>query len=166
MNIQFNETLAKAKGQVQIRDWSLWIKHILGSPKLQTYLSELPENDTVELVVGGIRGHWVKKKNSPDGSSTPGLKPLGKSRDAWFDWYKTRRGELVEIKLASANNADNKSSPSSTRLNADTDNDIGFERASRTEQNAAWAAFESLGQAGWHYDGVPLSRDDLHERRG
>ncbi len=96
MSMAESETEAGA-GRVEIRDWSLWTKHVRGAPALVALLEALAEDEVVELVVDGRRGEWVKKKSSASAAPTPGLKPVGRMRDTWFEWFKTRRGDLVSI---------------------------------------------------------------------
>lgn len=151
-----SETEAAA-GRVEIRDWSLWTKHVRGAPALVALLDGLAEDDVVELVVDGRRGEWVKKKSGANGAPTPGLKPVGRMRDTWFEWFKTRRGDLVSITLAG--DAPARSAPPPAAA-PDT-----LARAPQTDRDAAWAAFEALSQAGWRRDGPREGgRDDWHAR--
>ncbi|MGJ3231397.1 MAG: hypothetical protein ACFE0P_06345 [Oceanicaulis sp.] len=156
MSMVESETEAGA-GRVEIRDWSLWTKHVRGAPALVALLEGLAEDDVVELVVDGRRGEWVKKKSSASGAPTPGLKPVGRMRDTWFEWFKTRRGDLVSIALAG--DAPARSTPANTAT-SDT-----LARAPQAERDAAWSAFEALSEAGWRWDGPrETARDDLHAR--
>ena len=144
-------------GRVEIRDWSLWTKHVRGAPALGTLLEGLAEDDVVELVVDGHRGEWVKKKSSAGGAPTPGLKPVGRMRQTWFEWFKTRRGDLVSIALAA--DAPARSAPPPAAVSD------ALERAPQADRDSAWAAFEALSQAGWRWDGPrDGGRDDLHAR--
>ena len=144
-------------GRVEIRDWSLWTKHVRGAPALVALLEGLAEDEVVELVVDGRRGEWVKKKSSASGAPTPGLKPVGRMRDTWFEWFKTRRGDLVSVALAGE-----------TPLRAESTNRTApgaLDRAPKADREAAWAAFEALSEAGWRWDGPrETARDALHER--
>jgi hypothetical protein len=146
--------------RIEVRDWSIWTKHVSGDAALAARLEALPEDSLVTLIVGGKRGQWVKKKDSKTGATTPGLKPIGPMRDIWFDWYKTRRGELLEIIWDDAVDG-------GAALGARPANRAQGQiaKASPAEQQAAWAAFEALGHAGWRCEGREVgSRDDLHGR--
>lgn len=151
--------VAEKIGRVQIRDWSLWTKHISGDAALAARLEALPEDALITLIVDGERGEWVKKKNSKTGAPTPGLKPIGPMREIWFDWYKTRRGALLEIECPDGDGRSRTSALPRRALNA------RLEAASPADQEAAWSAFEALAAAGWRWDGPrSTGRDELHER--
>lgn len=81
---------------VEIRDHSLWPKHIHGNDPLKDRLLNLDEGGLVELEVNGFRGWWKKMDIGKDGRSVPGIKALGKARDHWHD-LQDRRGDLVSI---------------------------------------------------------------------
>ncbi len=157
MTVLENETEAHS-GRVEIRDWSLWTKHVRGASALVELLEGLEDDQVVELVVDGQAGEWVKKKSSARGAATPGLKPVGKMRDIWFDWFKTRRGELVSVALAPNARAPGRAAPARSPAS-------GLDTASEADRAAAWAAFEALSQAGWRREQAgETGRDALHER--
>lgn len=140
-------------GSVEVRDYSLWTKHIHGNPELARLIERLKEDDTVTLRVGGHEGVWVKKKNGTTGIPTPGLKPVGAIRKIWFGWFADRRGDLVDIELIGK--------PPEVRA---------FRHAAGSAANvgdgdeAAWDAFLELGRAGWRLEPGNFDRSDLHER--
>jgi hypothetical protein len=163
MTVLVNEAAADG-GRVEIRDWSLWTKHVRGAAALVAMLEGLEDDQIVELVVDGHPGEWVKKKSSARGASTPGLKPVGKMRDVWFDWFKTRRGELVSVTLAPNNGPPGAVVPALPTAPA-RPAVSGLDSASTAERAAAWAAFEALSQAGWRRgDASETGRDALHDR--
>lgn len=84
---------------VEIRDHALWIKHVHGNSVLTKKLTSLEAGDVIELRVDGFRGTWVKMSDGKDGRSTPGIKPVGKARDAWHR-LQDRRGDLAPIDFA------------------------------------------------------------------
>ena len=84
---------------VEIRDHSLWPKHIHGNDELKEHLLNLEEGGLVELEVDGFRGMWKKMDAGKDGRATPGIKALGKAREHWHG-LQDRRGDLVSIKKA------------------------------------------------------------------
>lgn len=145
------------EGRVEIRDWSLWSKHVRGAPQLVAALNAMADDEVVELIVDGRRGEWVKKKSSANGAPTPGLKPVGRMRDTWFEWYKTRRGELVSIALAGQVSKRPEPLVAAGAKALDC--------APQADREAAWAAFEALSEAGWRWEGPrQTGRDAWHER--
>ena len=82
---------------VEIRDYSLWPKHIHGNEVLKERLVNLDEGELIELVVDGVRGMWKKMDIGKDGRPTPGIKALGIAREHWHG-LQNRRGDLVNIK--------------------------------------------------------------------
>ena len=155
MSIPRQAQTREPKARVEIRDWSLWIKHIQGDRQLAQWLEALGENESVELVVGGMRGRWIKKRDARTGTPTPGLKPVEGMRSTWFHWFKTRRGESVDISLP-------EDSPPAAAIRAGRS---GRPRGtSSAERQAAWNAFIALRTAGWRSEGRRLTREELHER--
>lgn len=84
---------------VEIRDHSIWIKHIHGTGDLKDKLMGLVEGDLIELKVDGFRGMWRKMDDGKDGRKTNGIRGLGLSQKRWHA-LQDRRGELVEIEEA------------------------------------------------------------------
>jgi hypothetical protein len=84
---------------VEIRDHSLWPKHIHGNDALKDRLINLEEGGLVELEIDGFRGMWKKMDMGKDGRSVPGIKAIGKAQEHWHG-LQDRRGELVSIKEA------------------------------------------------------------------
>ncbi len=82
---------------VEIRDHSLWPKHIHGNDPLKDRLLNLGEGGLIELEVDGFQGWWKRMDIGKDGRSVPGIKALGKARGKWHA-LQPRRGELVSIK--------------------------------------------------------------------
>jgi hypothetical protein len=148
-----------AEALVEIRDYSLWIKHVRGSKELAKALEGLRAGDTVRLSVDGHRGVWQKKEDGTNGVSTQGLKPLGEMRDLWFRWFRERRGEMVKIVL-------DEDMQGRAALRRDTGARIPLEypKASKEEQEAAWAALRALSQAGWRSEEPYGPRDELYQR--
>ena len=84
-------------GYVEIRDHSIWIKHIYEGEKLQKYLLGMEQNTLVELEIDGFKGHWIKMSDGKDGRKTNGIKPVGVTKKYWLKMQE-RRGELISIK--------------------------------------------------------------------
>ncbi len=85
----------------EVRDHSLWIKHVTGDDALVSHLSALPPGAAVWLRMEGVEGQWLKMAAQPSGAATPGLKPTGRARDHWHELLQSR-GQRVEIGLADA----------------------------------------------------------------
>jgi hypothetical protein len=148
-----------AEALVEIRDYSLWVKHVRGSNELARMLEGLRAGETIRLSIDGHRGVWQKKEDGSNGVPTQGLKPLGEMRDLWFRWFKERRGEMVKIVLDEALSGDTaKGSARQARI------PLEYPTASKVEQEAAWAAFLALADAGWRSEEPYGPRDELYER--
>lgn len=144
---------------VEIRDYSLWIKHIKGAPELVAALEALRAGELAHLSVGGYKGVWQKKENGSNGLPTQGLKPLGDMRERWFRWFKERRGEMVKIELD-----EDLQGRAVVRRSAAARIPLEYPTASKAEQEAAWAAFLALADAGWRSEEPYGPRDELYER--
>jgi hypothetical protein len=144
---------------VEIRDYSLWVKHIRGNRELVRQLESVRAGGLVYLSIDGHRGVWQKKEDGSNGLPTQGLKPLGEMRELWFRWFRERRGEMVKIVLEQALAGSARTSrASSARI------PLEYPTASKAEQEAAWEAFKQLRHAGWRSSEPYGSRDELHER--
>jgi hypothetical protein len=143
---------------VEIRDYSLWIKHIKGDKQLAAALEALKAGDTVRLSIDGYMGVWQKKEDGSNGLPTQGLKPLGEMRERWFRWFKERRREMVKITLdeeISSRVAQRR--PASARVPLEW-------YGTKAEREAAWAALQADMNSGWRSDGPYGPRDELYER--
>jgi hypothetical protein len=92
-----NAVNSELRGYVEVRDNSLWIKHIYQCETLQKILLEMKQNILVELELDGVKGQWIKMSDGKDGRKTNGIKPIGNTKKFWLKMQK-RRGELVSIK--------------------------------------------------------------------
>jgi hypothetical protein len=82
---------------VQIRDDTLWAKHIEGDSALRDRIMKLPPGTVIDLEIDGIVGHWEKAKAGKDGRPTAAIKPIGPMREIWKR-FQARRGEIVAIR--------------------------------------------------------------------
>lgn len=131
--------------RVQVRDYLIWTKHILGDPSLVERLESLAAGQTVRLRVAETAGVWQKMQdNRANGAPVQGLKPIAAARTHWKGIYESRRGEIVELAVDEPRGE--------------------WEDAPDAERTAAWAAFEALTHAGWQSESTSTDRDDLHER--
>jgi hypothetical protein len=148
-------TLASTKeapmaAKVEIRDTSLWTKHIQGDPQLRERLEALKAGERVRLRIDGRRGFFEKMRPGPNGPM-PGLKPVEDTRQLWRELYPSRAGQLVDLSL------DDENPP----LDAPPPH---WSTASASERTAAWEAFKALTRAGWRSEGPAGGRDELHEK--
>jgi hypothetical protein len=135
--------------KVQVRDRSIWTKHIHGDAELARRLEAMEAGTTIELRIAGSRGWWEKMRSGAAGSQTPGFKPLGEAKEQWGELFRARRGELVELSF------EGPSSPPSAP---------SWAKATDIEREAAWAAFKALTRAGWRSESESTDRAELHER--
>jgi hypothetical protein len=136
--------MVMAEAQVEVRDRVLWIPHIHGGKALAERLERLAAGETTQLKVDGRVGVWEKMRDRPDGSPTPGLKPIGAMGEHWRALFQKRRKALVDI----ADGA------KSAQISARTDE----------ERAAAWQAILDATRAGWRSEAPYGPRDELYER--
>src|SRR2546426_266516 len=113
-----------AMAQVEVRDRSIWTKHIHGDPILARRLEALRAGETVRLAIGGRMGVWQKMEDTPHGLPMPGLKPIGEIREFWKSVYESQRGSLIDLFL------ENEPQPAAAE----------FDSATEQERAAAWTA--------------------------
>ena len=140
--------------QVEIRDTSLWTKHIHDGPELKKKLEALRAGQKIWLRVDGKRACFEKMRPGPNGPM-PGLKPVDTSRALWRTLYPSKAGQLVELTLDEGDPA----APTGTENVATRT----WAQASDVERAAAWEAFKALTKAGWRMEGFAGDRDDLHD---
>ncbi len=71
--LPIDTTIAGKIGEVQLRDYALWIAHIRGDDTLIERLTGLAPDEFFELEVRGTAGTWQKMRAGTDGRQTPGL---------------------------------------------------------------------------------------------
>jgi hypothetical protein len=134
-----------------VRDAVIWAKHIHGDDGVVAHLQSLRGGDTVDLVVDGVRGVWCKMADGKDGRSTSGIRPIGSAQDFWKELAKARRGDLVEVELASPE-------PESRPVIYPA---LG---PTMEERLAAIQRFFELGKMGFGSEDRTMTRDEMHER--
>jgi len=82
---------------VEIRDDTMWAKHIEGGKVLKDRILALAPGEVIELEVDGIVGSWEKTRVGKDGRPQQSIKPLGNMKKVWKR-FQSRRGEIVEIR--------------------------------------------------------------------
>ena len=83
---------------VEIRDDSLWIKHVNIDEDALALLGYMPENTRVIFEIDGTQGEFAKMADGKDRRPTPGYKPVGATRKFWSELQR-RRGEFVSFKI-------------------------------------------------------------------
>lgn len=139
--------------QTAVKDVVIWAKHIHGADDVRERILSLKGGEALELLIDGWRGPWVRMKDGGDGRPTPGIRPIGRTREFWSELFAARRGDLVTVELAPGT-----ARPASTPPSVISGPPSGFRRAAR----------EALvrGLSGYRSQGPALSRDDLHDRTG
>jgi hypothetical protein len=84
---------------VEIRDDTIWAKHVEGGKALRDRIISLAPGELIELEVDGIVGSWEKTRVGKDGRQQQSLKPIGHMKTVWKMW-QSRRREVVEIREA------------------------------------------------------------------
>lgn len=85
-------------GKLEIRDDSIWIKHIQGDERLRSRISALSAGDVLDLEIDGIVGRWERMRNGADGRPTLGIKPIETMRQVWARHWKANVGSMVSIR--------------------------------------------------------------------
>ena len=82
---------------VEIRDDTIWAKHIEGGKGLKDRILSLAPGEVIELEVDGIVGNWEKTRVGKDGRPQQSIKPIGNMKKVWKR-LQSRCGEVVEIR--------------------------------------------------------------------
>ena len=83
---------------VEIRDDSLWIKHVNIDEDALALLGYMPENTRVIFEIAGTQGEFAKMADGKDGRPTPGYKPIGPMKEFWSK-LQQKRGDFVSFKI-------------------------------------------------------------------
>ena len=89
--------MASAENLLEISDVAIWFKHV-GAPGLAQRLKSLGPDESISLETDGIVGSWQRMKPGQDGRETYGIKPVGVMKDIWNDWFRRRKGEVIQIR--------------------------------------------------------------------
>ncbi len=84
---------------VQISDVAIWFKH-LHAPDLIKKLNELTPEEEITLQTDGVIGRWKRMKTGKDGREVFAIRPVGSMKSIWNSWFKTRKGQMIEIREA------------------------------------------------------------------
>lgn len=82
---------------VMISDHLIWFSHITDNV-LRDHLDALKPREVINLEADGVVGRWLRMENGKDGRPTPGIKPEGPMKTIWNEWFRTRKGERIELR--------------------------------------------------------------------
>lgn len=91
--------MTQADNYLEISDVVIWFKH-LHMPGLVRRLNELQPDEEVSLETDGVVGRWQRMKTGKDGREVFAIRPVGSMKSIWNSWFKTRKGQLIEIREA------------------------------------------------------------------
>jgi hypothetical protein len=81
-----------------INDHIIWFRNI-PEESLRKSLERLRPEENVYLEAGGVVGRWRRMKPYPDGRATPGIRPDGEMKRIWNEWFRTRRGDTIDLRI-------------------------------------------------------------------
>lgn len=144
-----------------VSDYVIWTKHIHDDPELVERINRMWAGQTIRLEVDGVRGSWRKMDDGADGRPTPGVKPVGAAQRLWRDLFKTRRGDVVTLKVVQEESHGFAEDVAPGERGA-----LIYAPLGRTpeEREAALAALMDGGRQGYSSDGRDLTREEMHER--
>ncbi len=134
--------------QVEVRDRVIWTRHIHGDPALVRRLDAMAAGQSIQMKTGGKEGTWVKMRDRPNGSPTPGLRPVGPVSEYWRRLFAKRRGALVDLNVP----------PS---IDEPTGAPIYYPDPAKRQ--AALKAILELAKRGWRSEEPYGSRDELYD---
>ncbi len=82
--------------KLEITDVAIWFKHVHAADLLAKLESLAPE-DEILLSVDRVVGRWQRMKTGKDGRPVHAIRPVGPMKEVWNAWYKSRKGERVEV---------------------------------------------------------------------
>jgi len=84
--------------RTSIQDHAIWFKH-LPNRQILDRLSALEPEAEVTLEVDGVSGAWQRMKRGADGRPTDGIRPVGEMKAIWNEWFRTRKGAKVTVRV-------------------------------------------------------------------
>jgi hypothetical protein len=82
--------------RLEITDVAIWFKHV-HAKDLLSRLQALEPEDEILLSVDRVVGRWRRMKTGTDGRPVFAIRPVGPMKDVWNGWYKSRKGDRVDI---------------------------------------------------------------------
>ncbi|MGE0844672.1 MAG: hypothetical protein AB7L41_00280 [Flavobacteriaceae bacterium] len=84
-------------GEIEIRDNSIWAKHL--PSELRSRIIGLDAGQSIELEIDGIVGRWEKMQVGKDGRPVQGIKPVGAMGKIWKErFFPRRQHEIVPVR--------------------------------------------------------------------
>jgi hypothetical protein len=85
--------------QVEIRDHTLWTRHLIDAAAIKAKIEALAPNRPISLQIDGKPILFRKMRDGVDGRPTPGIRPDDSFKAFWNALYNEKRGERVPIAL-------------------------------------------------------------------
>ncbi|MGY6706881.1 MAG: hypothetical protein ACXIVF_01030 [Rhizobiaceae bacterium] len=75
----------------------IWFKHV-HDQELVDRFTMLRSNEPISLDADGVVGLWRRMRTGKDGRPVPGLRPEGRMKDVWNEWFKSRKGLAITVR--------------------------------------------------------------------
>jgi hypothetical protein len=143
-----------------VSDYVIWAKHIHDDPELAQRVLAMWAGETIQLEVDGVRGTWRKMDDGADGRPTPGIRPVGAAQEVWRYLYRSRRGEVVSLKVVETQGGVSESAQEENRAR------LVFPALGKTpeERQAALERLLNGWRLGYRSEGPYGPRDELYDR--
>lgn len=82
---------------IPVSDIAIWYRHVQ-SPELLARLEALAPEEELTLETDNVVGRWKRMKTGADGRPVYAIRPIGDMKRVWGHWYRTRKGETVEVR--------------------------------------------------------------------
>lgn len=89
--------MTPALSTIKIADVVIWFKHLDNAALVRRLRGIAPEAE-VTLETDGVVGRWQRMRTGKDGREVLGIRPVGRMQSVWSEWFKTRKGETIEIR--------------------------------------------------------------------
>lgn len=83
--------------RVRVEDHFIWFKHVHDDQLLER-LTNLRDEEAINLEAGGRVGRWKRMKTGKDGRRTDAIRPEGEMKEIWNNWFRTDKGKAVEVR--------------------------------------------------------------------
>jgi hypothetical protein len=83
--------------RIPIEDVAIWFSHI-PNPELRQRLSALGEGEIIHIEADGVVGRWKRMRQGKNPKPTEAISPDGSMKRIWNEWFRTRKGERIEIR--------------------------------------------------------------------
>lgn len=96
-NAQDPMELPQLSARIPVSDIAIWYKHV-ESRDLLSRLEALAPEEELTLEMDSVVGRWKRMKTGSDGRPVHAIRPVGEMKRVWGHWYRTRKGETVEVR--------------------------------------------------------------------